>query len=249
VGWASSLPSRALVSTLGITLIIALPHLGKGRENRVILSGEAAAGYQIWQRNHCQECHQIHGIGGMLGPDVTTIVSRRSREDMIDALQNGRSRMPKFEFDEKSCDRVLSFLYFLDRTSKAHERSLDTQTPVEFLFAARPAEAGAKEESAPSPEAVRGEGLLKSLGCVLCHVPFGTGRKGATDLTLAHSRVGERRIRKRLLNGWGPMPAFDFLTENQVADILSYLKWLGSNRSRLGEEIIASRQATAPSTP
>ena len=36
---------------------------------------DIAAGRIVWQKNNCQSCHQLYGLGGYLGPDLTNEMS------------------------------------------------------------------------------------------------------------------------------------------------------------------------------
>src|SRR5687768_3900836 len=57
-------------------------------------------GKAIYQKYNCQSCHQIYGLGGYLGTDLTNAWSDPSRgENTIRALlTSGGSRMPDFKF-------------------------------------------------------------------------------------------------------------------------------------------------------
>ena len=52
----------------------------KNPKETITLSADAAHGQSIWLRENCQSCHQIHGFGGFLGPDLTNISERIGRE-------------------------------------------------------------------------------------------------------------------------------------------------------------------------
>ena len=52
------------------------------------VTGDAAAGAIVYQKNGCAQCHSIDGKGGFLGPDLTDIGARRAlrhlRESVLD---------------------------------------------------------------------------------------------------------------------------------------------------------------------
>lgn len=80
------------------------------------LSAQAIAGEQLWQDNNCTACHQIYGLGGYLGPDLTNVISLRG-PDFVDAFVNtGVKSMPKFNFDQAERAALIEFLKAVDTT-------------------------------------------------------------------------------------------------------------------------------------
>ena len=62
------------------------------------LSPEAAAGRTLWMQNGCQTCHQLHGFGGFLGPDLTNAAQHLTRARLDSVLTIGAGQMPAFGF-------------------------------------------------------------------------------------------------------------------------------------------------------
>lgn len=83
-----------------------------------LLSDTALKGEHLWQENNCTACHQIYGLGGYLGPDLTNIASNPSKGlDYAKAFFNsGVKSMPKFNFSEEEKDHLATFLKEIDRT-------------------------------------------------------------------------------------------------------------------------------------
>jgi putative heme-binding domain-containing protein len=50
---------------------------------RVEVPGDPAAGAQVYARADCSSCHAIDGVGGLTGPDLSTIGSRRSPDELL----------------------------------------------------------------------------------------------------------------------------------------------------------------------
>ncbi len=84
----------------------------------LLLSREAIAGENLWQQNNCFSCHQLYGLGGYLGPDLTNVYSTEGKgEAYINAfLNSGIKTMPKFNFTEKEKSNLVAFLKEVDQT-------------------------------------------------------------------------------------------------------------------------------------
>ena len=84
----------------------------------VKLSEKGIAGENIWLKNNCNSCHQIYGLGGYLGPDLTNVYSKKhAGESYIKAIVNSGIRsMPKFNFSETEKDNLVQFLKEIDQT-------------------------------------------------------------------------------------------------------------------------------------
>jgi len=82
------------------------------------MSNQAKHGEDLWQKSNCTSCHQLYGLGGYMGPDLTNIVSRPNKGPIyIKAfLNSGVKAMPKFNFSEKEKDNIIAFLTHIDRT-------------------------------------------------------------------------------------------------------------------------------------
>ena len=76
-------------------------------------------GKSIYQQYNCQSCHQVYGLGGYLGPDLTNAWSDPARgENTIRAfLQSGGSRMPNFHFNRQQIESLIAYLKYIDGTT------------------------------------------------------------------------------------------------------------------------------------
>jgi len=85
------------------------------------MSPEAAQGKAIWQQRNCQSCHQIYGLGGYMGPELTQVVSEKGRGVAYTRamLMNGGYRMPNFHFSEREADQLLAYLSYVNVTYRA----------------------------------------------------------------------------------------------------------------------------------
>lgn len=84
----------------------------------VHLTEKAIKGENIWLQNNCNSCHQIYGLGGYLGPDITNVYSREGKgEKYIKAILNsGIKTMPQFNFSEEEKDELVQFFKEIDQT-------------------------------------------------------------------------------------------------------------------------------------
>lgn len=83
-----------LVLCFGVqSFLVYTDDTGRKREP---LDPLAQKGRVVWQKNNCQSCHQIHGFGGYLGPDLTNAVPGISREVLEAFLRTGPKQMPSF---------------------------------------------------------------------------------------------------------------------------------------------------------
>lgn len=94
-----------------------------GTENAVSLPDPQQAqinkGKTLFQQHNCTACHQIYGLGGYLGPELTNAYSdpRRGELYMRSFLQAGGQRMPKFGFRPDEIDALISYLRYVDSTA------------------------------------------------------------------------------------------------------------------------------------
>lgn len=87
---------------------------------------KANDGKIIWQNYNCQNCHQLYGLGGYLGPDLTNVYSNPAKgEKVIRALiKSGVKQMPKFNINEEGISSLIEFLKSVDATGKSDPRNL-----------------------------------------------------------------------------------------------------------------------------
>jgi len=79
----------------------------------------ADKGKILWQKKNCNACHQVYGLGGYLGPDLTNIYSRRSEAQIRAFLNHGTDIMPDYSLTEQEKKEILAFLKSMDSTGVA----------------------------------------------------------------------------------------------------------------------------------
>lgn len=82
------------------------------------LSPQAVKGQQLFQSNRCWSCHQLYGLGGYLGPDLTNVFSDEKKGPLyIKAfLNSGVKSMPQFNFNEEEKEAIVAYLKQVDET-------------------------------------------------------------------------------------------------------------------------------------
>ncbi len=89
----------------------------------IVVTKETAQGKILWQQYNCNSCHQIYGLGGYLGPDLTNVYSRRGQEYIKAFLRYGTNVMPNFNLRENEITELLAFLKNIDASGKSDPRT------------------------------------------------------------------------------------------------------------------------------
>jgi len=84
---------------------------------------QIARGKQLFQQNNCISCHQLYGLGGYLGPELTTAWSDSHRgEAYIRAfLKTGGYTMPNFHFKNEEINDIVAYLKYVDSTAGTYK--------------------------------------------------------------------------------------------------------------------------------
>lgn len=82
---------------------------------------KALAGWHTWQQKNCQSCHQIYGLGGYMGPDLTNVASEAGKGEnyMKTFIRYGTGRMPNFNLTDNEADELIAFLKWVDKSGKS----------------------------------------------------------------------------------------------------------------------------------
>ena len=99
-----------------------------GTDTAECMSVHEADGKAIFERHNCESCHQLFGLGGYLGPELTTVISDPTRGALYAraVLQAGGSRMPDFHFSEAEIDALIAYLAYVDRSATTYKKSVQT---------------------------------------------------------------------------------------------------------------------------
>ncbi|MBS1508552.1 MAG: cytochrome c [Bacteroidetes bacterium] len=80
------------------------------------------AGKMIWQKKNCTACHQLYGLGGFLGPDLTNIYSAKGPDYIKSFVQGGTATMPAFILSDNELKSLIEFLKHVDETGRSDPR-------------------------------------------------------------------------------------------------------------------------------
>lgn len=89
---------------------------------------DALKGKQLWQNYNCGACHQVYGLGGFLGPDLTNVYARRGPEYIHAILGSGIGVMPDFKLSSQERDEIVAYLEYINTTGKADPRTFIINT-------------------------------------------------------------------------------------------------------------------------
>ena len=115
-----------VVFFLGYTFLVyskgATPGLTFSKQEKL----QIKEGKRLFQQYNCTACHQVYGLGGYLGPDLTIAWSdpRRGEAYLRAMLLSGGARMPNFHFTPAQIDALLSYLRYVDTTATTQSSKL-----------------------------------------------------------------------------------------------------------------------------
>lgn len=89
--------------------------------NNPQLNVSAIRGKMLWQKYNCSSCHQLYGLGGFLGPDLTTVSSRKGHAYAKAIILGGTKRMPYYGLRDDEADDIIKFLSYVDSTASDYK--------------------------------------------------------------------------------------------------------------------------------
>lgn len=107
-----------IVFTVYILLVISFLvnsiyiYTSKMDPSGVVYSPQSDRGRMVWQKNQCQTCHQLFGLGGYLGPDLTHLMEDTLRGRMVlrSVVNNAPKQMPQYRLSEEEISSISFFL-------------------------------------------------------------------------------------------------------------------------------------------
>jgi ubiquinol-cytochrome c reductase cytochrome b subunit len=76
------------------------------------LSPEELEGAAVFQNKDCRNCHAFDGIGGRRGPDLTSVATRLTRNQLVRQVIQGGGNMPAYgnHLRPMEVDALVAFL-------------------------------------------------------------------------------------------------------------------------------------------
>lgn len=93
-----------------------------------IATEETRKGKLVWQQYNCTACHQVYGLGGYLGPDLTNTYSLKGPAFIKAFLQGGTLTMPNFHLNRQEMETLIAYLQNIDESGKADPRTFTINT-------------------------------------------------------------------------------------------------------------------------
>ena len=106
----------------GFTMYSAILYLSLPVKNKTVAPA-IREGKTVWQQYNCIACHQVYGLGGYLGPDLTNVFSQKGPDYIKAFLKNGTAVMPNFQLNEQEINTLLAYLQNIDSSGKADPRT------------------------------------------------------------------------------------------------------------------------------
>ncbi len=99
---------------------IAVYTIGTAGKPEHNMNAQAAEGLALYRKHNCTACHQLYGLGGYRGPDITNVVSSNGKgpDYVRGILKNGLGQMPNLGLQDAEVDALVSFLKHADKSGK-----------------------------------------------------------------------------------------------------------------------------------
>lgn len=84
----------------------------------------AIKGRLVFQKYNCQDCHQLYGLGGYLGPDLTNVFKKYNENELsLKALfKGGIQQMPSFNLSQQEEKELIEFFKMTNASGSADPR-------------------------------------------------------------------------------------------------------------------------------
>lgn len=91
------------------------------------IAQEISKGKMVWQQYNCQSCHQIYGLGGYLGPDLTNYAGQSGNRKFFlsSALKSAAQQMPVFDLSEAELESLYQFMVSLNKSGVAYPKQFE----------------------------------------------------------------------------------------------------------------------------
>ena len=85
----------------------------------------ATKGKLLFQQKNCIACHQIYGLGGYLGPELTYEMSQptKGKTYAVAILTAGLNKMPNYHLKQDEIDALIAYLTYIDNTARFYNNN------------------------------------------------------------------------------------------------------------------------------
>ena len=96
----------------------------------------ASKGFTVWQQKNCQSCHQLYGLGGYMGPDLTNIMSDSLKGEPYARafMTNGGAKMPNLKLHADEINDLIAFLKWVDKSGHSRVEEKDVTKYGNYLI-------------------------------------------------------------------------------------------------------------------
>jgi nitric oxide reductase subunit C len=112
----------SVLSSLFVFYSLFVYTIGTGLHENLAQAGPSVSrGKELWQNHNCTACHQLYGLGGYLGPDLTMVVPKRGGAYAKAFILSGTERMPNFHLTEEESQALVDYLSYISSTAVTYQ--------------------------------------------------------------------------------------------------------------------------------
>lgn len=114
--------ARVLAFMIFLYLLYSFTVYIYGTKTDIQPSTQVQHGFDLWQKKNCQACHQLYGLGGYMGPDLTNIMSnpQKGATYAYVFMKAGSARMPNFKLSDTEISDLSAFLKWVDSSGQSY---------------------------------------------------------------------------------------------------------------------------------
>lgn len=91
----------------------------RGADGAEPATDKVRRGLRVWQERNCVSCHQLYGLGGYMGPDLTNTLGDKGEVRIRTFVRYGTGRMPAHAMSDAELDALVAFLGWVDRSGRS----------------------------------------------------------------------------------------------------------------------------------
>ncbi|MBK6342279.1 MAG: cytochrome c [Flavobacteriales bacterium] len=110
---------RYALAALSVCFVAGSWFAYRGASTNAPASNQVRQGMRLWQGNNCTACHQLYGLGGYMGPDLTNVHSDKGEARIRTFVRYGTGRMPAHAMSDAELDALVAFLGWVDRSGRS----------------------------------------------------------------------------------------------------------------------------------